>query len=67
VRDDRRVQVRRQRRDDLKRRRPAAQDGLDARRDELGGPGRDARLLRTATALIAMLAPSKKRARRPRA
>ncbi len=33
----------------------------------VGAPGRDARLLRTATALIDMLAPSKKSARRSRA
>src|SRR5690348_18111451 len=32
----------------------------------VGGPGRDARLLRTVSALISMLAPPKKRARRPR-
>jgi Asp-tRNA(Asn)/Glu-tRNA(Gln) amidotransferase A subunit family amidase len=45
----------------------AGESGLPIGVQLVGGPGRDARLLRTATALIAMLAPSKKRARRPRA
>src|SRR6478609_53003 len=45
----------------------AGESGLPIGVQLVGGPGRDARLLRTASALISMLAPPKKRARRPRA
>jgi Asp-tRNA(Asn)/Glu-tRNA(Gln) amidotransferase A subunit family amidase len=45
----------------------AGESGLPIGVQLVGGPGRDARLLRTATALIQMLAPPKKRVRRPRA
>ncbi|MGZ3328918.1 MAG: amidase [Xanthobacteraceae bacterium] len=45
----------------------AGEGGLPIGVQLVGGPGRDARLLRTATALIEMLAPPKKRVRRPRA
>jgi Asp-tRNA(Asn)/Glu-tRNA(Gln) amidotransferase A subunit family amidase len=45
----------------------AGESGLPIGVQLVGGPGRDARLLRTATALIQMLAPPKTRVRRPRA
>ena len=45
----------------------AGESGLPIGVQLVGGPRRDARLLRTATALIQMLAPPKKRVRRPRA
>jgi Asp-tRNA(Asn)/Glu-tRNA(Gln) amidotransferase A subunit family amidase len=45
----------------------AGESGLPIGVQLVGGPGRDARLLRTASALIQMLAPPKKRVHRPRA
>jgi Asp-tRNA(Asn)/Glu-tRNA(Gln) amidotransferase A subunit family amidase len=45
----------------------AGESGLPIGVQLVGGPSRDARLLRTATALIQMLAPPKKRVRRPHA
>jgi Asp-tRNA(Asn)/Glu-tRNA(Gln) amidotransferase A subunit family amidase len=45
----------------------AGESGLPIGVQLVGGLGRDARLLRTASALISMLAPPKKRARRARA
>ena len=45
----------------------AGESGLPIGVQLVGGPSRDARLLRTATALIQMLAPPKTRVRRPHA
>ena len=45
----------------------AGESGLPIGLQLVGGLGRDARLLRTASALISMLAPPKKRVRRARA